>query len=208
VDRESQSGIVYVLTNPAMPGLVKIGKTARNSVDARLNELYSTGVPVPFECVYAAKVIDESKVERAFHLAFGPYRLNPKREFFQIEPEQAITLLELMAEENVTPDLQREADAVDIEAKEASKRLISRRPSLNFMEMGIPIGAELQFVQPDYEKAIVASERKILFRDEESSLTAATQVLLGNEYSVRPAPYWMYQGRSLREIYDSTYSYC
>ena len=61
------AGIVYVLTNPAMPGLVKIGKTARDSIDARLNELYSTGVPVPFECAFAARVIDEAKVESAFH---------------------------------------------------------------------------------------------------------------------------------------------
>ena len=47
-----ETGIVYVLTNPAMPGLVKIGKTSRSSVKGRLRELYSTGVPVPFECVF------------------------------------------------------------------------------------------------------------------------------------------------------------
>ena len=78
-------GIVYVLTNPAMPGIVKIGKTTRG-VSARLNELYSTGVPLPFRCAYAARVEDESKVERAFHQAFGPDRINPRREFFDIEP--------------------------------------------------------------------------------------------------------------------------
>ncbi|MFO7629708.1 MAG: GIY-YIG nuclease family protein [Prochlorococcaceae cyanobacterium] len=38
-------GIVYVLTNPAMPAMAKIGKTVRG-MDARLNELYSTGVPL------------------------------------------------------------------------------------------------------------------------------------------------------------------
>ena len=63
------NGIVYVLTNPAMPGMVKIGKTARESVEARLNELYSTGVPLPFECVYAARVVNETEVEQAFHQA-------------------------------------------------------------------------------------------------------------------------------------------
>ena len=72
-------GIVYVLTNPAMPGLVKIGKTARESVETHFTELYSTGVPVPFECAYAARVIDEATLEQAFHAAFGPYRLNPTR---------------------------------------------------------------------------------------------------------------------------------
>jgi hypothetical protein len=42
----TSEGIVYVLTNPAIPGMVKIGKTCRG-MDARLNELYSTGVPSP-----------------------------------------------------------------------------------------------------------------------------------------------------------------
>ena len=41
-------GTVYVLTNPAMPGMVKIGKTTRD-VTHRLKDLYSTGVPLPFE---------------------------------------------------------------------------------------------------------------------------------------------------------------
>ena len=67
-------GIVYVLTNPAMPGMVKIGKTGRE-VELRLNDLYTTGVPLPFECEYAARVLDMDKVEKAFHNAFGPYRL-------------------------------------------------------------------------------------------------------------------------------------
>lgn len=47
-------GYVYVLSNPCMPGIVKIGKTTR-SVEDRANELYQTGVPEPF------------KVEEFFH---------------------------------------------------------------------------------------------------------------------------------------------
>ena len=42
--------IVYVLTNPAMPGLVKIGMTDRDDVQRRMSDLYTTGVPLPFEC--------------------------------------------------------------------------------------------------------------------------------------------------------------
>ena len=56
-------GIVYVLTNAAMPKMVKIGRTG-NDIDQRLSQLYSTGVPLPFECAYAAKVADMDKVEK------------------------------------------------------------------------------------------------------------------------------------------------
>lgn len=48
----SDLGTVYVLTNPAMPGLVKIGKTARDD-NTRIAELYITGVPVPFNIDFA-----------------------------------------------------------------------------------------------------------------------------------------------------------
>ena len=205
MNTSTSAGIVYVLTNPAMPGLVKIGKTTRGSIDARLNELYSTGVPVPFECAFAARVTDEAKVESAFHRAFGPYRLNPKREFFQIEPEQAIALLELMADEDVTPALQQEADAVDVEAKDAANRLKARRPNLNFIEMGIPVGSELRFYQAPHETVMVVSGRRVEFRGEETSLTAATRDVLGISYSVNPSQYWSFQGRSVHDIYNETY---
>ena len=36
-----------------MPKLVKIGKTGRG-VETRLNDLYTTDVPLPFEFTYAA----------------------------------------------------------------------------------------------------------------------------------------------------------
>ena len=98
-------GSVYVLTNPAMPNMVKIGKTTRD-VELRLADLYSTGVPLPFECEYAAKVKDLDKTEKAFHTAFEPSRVNRKREFFNINPEQAIAVLSLMAIEDVTLGIQ------------------------------------------------------------------------------------------------------
>ena len=101
-------GTVYVLTNPAMPGMVKIGKTTRD-VSFRLADLYSTGVPLPFECEYAALVKDVDETEKAFHIAFHPNRVNPRREFFNIKSEQAIILLKQMAIEDVTPLVQEKA---------------------------------------------------------------------------------------------------
>lgn len=80
--QEENKGIVYLLTNECMPGIVKIGMTSRADMDNRLKELYTTGVPQPFECVYACKVDCFKELEQALHEAFEPQRINPNREFF------------------------------------------------------------------------------------------------------------------------------
>ena len=201
-------GIVYVLTNPAMPKMVKIGRTG-NDVDTRLSQLYSTGVPLPFECAYAARVADMDKVEKAFHNAFGPYRVNPKREFFSIEPEQAIGLLDVMKLEDVTPEVQLEAEQVDVEGNTAATKFtrLRSKPKLNYLEMGIELNSALVFIDG---KTIckVLNERKVLFKDVPWSLTALTKELLGvpGKSIGGPAKYWTYQSKSLSEIYRETYS--
>ena len=72
-----------------MSGMVKIGMTTRDTVEARMKELFNTSVPLPFECEYACKVSACEKVEKALHIAFQPYRIHTRREFFKINPEQA-----------------------------------------------------------------------------------------------------------------------
>ena len=196
-------GIVYVLTNPAMPGLVKIGKTARKDLNKRLVELYGTGVPVPFECVFAGKVDDHGKVEDALHNAFGPYRYNPRREFFAIEADQAIALLDLLVSEEVTTQVSDEAERVDPQSKQARDKL--RRPNFNFTEMEVPEGGELVFVRGGEHRCRVVDERRVEYDGEVSSLTALTTRLLGAPRNVAPLPHWLYDGRKLSDIYNETY---
>ena len=200
-------GIVYVLTNPAMPGIVKIGKTTRE-VGARLEELYSTGVPLPFECAYAARVSDETKVELAFHQAFGPYRVNPRREFFDIAPEQAIALLELMAVEDVTPALQEEADKVDVEAKASAEKLKrSRRPPINYLECGIPAGSILVYMGDAEKTCKVVDGRRVEYQGEIISISKLTAEFRGVPgRAVNGPAYWTYDGRSLSEIYEEIFT--
>ena len=60
-------GIVYLLTHPSIPCFVKIGMTTRDNVEARIKEVYVTGVPAPFERQYACKVAvsDCATIEKA-----------------------------------------------------------------------------------------------------------------------------------------------
>ncbi len=196
--------VVYVLTNPAMPGFVKIGKTLLEDVSQRLAQLYTTGVPFPFVLAFACKVPNADEVERALHRAFAPYRANPKREFFNIEAEQAIAILKLLHVQDATAEIERLPSTIPAEELEAGKQYTARRPNLNFKEMGIPTGSVLHFVEGD-ASVTVSGDKKVMLDGEEMSLTAATRQLLGLEYSVAPGPYWTYDGKLVRAIYEETY---
>ena len=95
--------IVYVLKNEAMPDLVKIGRTAQADISARMSQLYNTSVPLPFDLVYAKLVKDSAELEAALHTAFGPDRLNPRREFFKINEEQVVSILKIIEGIDVKP---------------------------------------------------------------------------------------------------------
>ena len=131
--------IVYALTNPAMPGFVKIGMTDGADVQARMNTLYSTGVPFPFECAIAWEIEgkEAEEIETALHTAFGPNRVNPSREFFEIDPEQVQALLRVMPGRDVTPRPRvavGEAGDEDREAASEYKERRTRTDELQFLE--------------------------------------------------------------------------
>ncbi len=146
-------------------------------------------------------------MERAFHTAFGPYRINPSREFFEIEDEQAIALLELMCIENVTPQVNEELNSkVDEASKSAGKEYArKKRPPFDFIEMNIPIGSFLQAINFN-ETCEVVTNKKVLFRGEEVSLTRATKIILDNDYNVAPGPHWTFEGKRIRDYYNETYA--
>jgi hypothetical protein len=97
-------GWVYVLTNEAMPGLVKIGFSMKDPT-IRAQDLYKdpkigalAGVPMPFTVFYKALVVNAYKVERAVHKELECDRINIEREFFRCDPFDAIECIREHAE--------------------------------------------------------------------------------------------------------------
>ena len=206
--KETNYGIVYLLTNPVMPGLVKIGMTTRNDLDVRMRELYTTGVPVPFECQYACEVNprDCAKIEKALHKAFAPNRINANREFFQIQVDQAKAILELFHHEDITTDVSHEIENdLTADDRAATLKVQKHRPPLNFYQMGMQKGDILAWKDDPSITVSIYSDRKVLYNGEEIALSALTRDLRGAKYYVAPTSYWTYNDRPLSEIYDETY---
>lgn len=193
-------GIVYALINEAMPGLVKIGISS-NTVEMRKDQLYfgCSGVPLPFECVYACKVKDYKKAEKALHVVFAPDRINPNREFFKIEIERVIAILELLGPNNAKREIEEELDR-DVSSEEIkSREKMKKRAAFNFEKMGIPIGTKLSFTKDSSIKIEVVKNNKVKYNGNIMSLTAATRQFI--PYVVHPTPYWIYEDEKLSDIW-------
>jgi T5orf172 domain len=85
-------GYIYVLSNPAMGALLKVGFT-RSSVEKRAAELSgATGVPSPFVVEYFQLTDDVEAVERLVHEALP--RVSENREFFAVPVHEAIAAIQ------------------------------------------------------------------------------------------------------------------
>lgn len=86
--RRVGAGWIYALSNPFIPGLLKIGFTSRTP-EARAWELYEgrggsgTGVPGPFSVELKERVGNTDAAESFVHQKLHEYRVNQYREYFQ-----------------------------------------------------------------------------------------------------------------------------
>jgi hypothetical protein len=91
------SGFLYILSNPNMPGLVKVGKTTRDPSNRVEKLSAASGVPTTFMVVHhqpvkdchAAKLWVHSELERR------GYRPNADREFFMAPTQEVVELINL-----------------------------------------------------------------------------------------------------------------
>jgi len=82
-------GFSYVLSNPAMPGMVKVGYTTAQG-EARDKELNSTAVPLPYTVEFGALTSFPREVTTRAHQMLDARRVAPDREFFQVAAHLAV----------------------------------------------------------------------------------------------------------------------
>lgn len=87
---------IYILSNPSIPGLVKIGFTKEKPLN-RMKQINSdTGVAEDFKLEYAFPCFNAHSLEREIHkyLNESGFRINPRKEFFNISVGEAISVVE------------------------------------------------------------------------------------------------------------------
>lgn len=134
---EDARGFVYVLSNPAIPGYLKIGHTKANPFE-RAQQLYTTGVPEPFRVECAWYVVDSRATERAIHGLLSSHRDPGRaREFFRIPLDQAAPLIEREIAKALVPEVYSRSDSAVallnqslLRAKELEQEVQSLRDEL------------------------------------------------------------------------------
>jgi TPR repeat protein len=113
-----ESGFVYILLNPSMPGLLKIGMTTRDTEERVLELSSSTGVPTPFILAYKRHFANCKLAEEKMHLLLDEYRVSSSREFFKLEPHEAINMLMSIPDEETASALQLVTETQPSDLKE------------------------------------------------------------------------------------------
>lgn len=196
-----KKGYIYIMTNEFMPNIIKIGKTT--DLQKRLNDLYKTSVPAPFQLEYAVEVEDCDKIERLIHDDYDKDRINPKREFFKLEVENAISMLKLTGGKEVTINMYDKT--VDEEGKEirsdAFRNKAPKMPSTNFEILKLPPNTILNLARDEKVTCKVVDNKKVEYNGKIYSLSDLTIQLFkekfgSNSNHMNGYRYWKYNDQT------------
>lgn len=82
-------GWIYVMSNPAMPGMVKVGFSGQDPLK-RAKELDGTGTPLSFVVEYDVLVLHAHALEQRIHKRLSRVRQRDSREWFGCSVAAAI----------------------------------------------------------------------------------------------------------------------
>lgn len=194
-------GYIYIMTNPCLKDMVKIGYAT--NVEERRKQLSTTALPYEYE-IYAtyetSGKLEDKKLHKLIDNLNPDLRVSKNREFFVMSAEDAYELLESIATISGSQDkLKRVANLSSKQNDEARKK----KPAVNFAKCNIPVGAELVFIEDPTVKVIVESERKVSYNNEITSLSAVAGRIKGVKAIAGPS-YFTYKGKLVCDIAKET----
>ena len=195
-------GYIYIMTNPCLHDMVKIGYAT--NVEDRRKQLSTTALPYDYE-IYAtyetSGSLEDKKLHKLIDTLNPDLRVSKNREFFIMSAEDAYILLEAIATISGSLDkLKRINNIIDNNTFNHNKTI---RPAIDFFKCNIPIGAELIYIGDPTIKVTVESNRKVLYNDEITSLSAIVGKLKGVK-SVQGTSFFTYNGKLITEIAEET----
>jgi hypothetical protein len=194
-------GFVYILTNEAMPGYIKIGLTKQNDVAKRVKQLDTTATPLPFECYFAARVPDCARLERTLHFVFGDKRARTNREFFTADRDVVKAIIELVALKDVSPS---DAEQAITPAQRLEINAVRSSEPRTLSGLGIAPGTVLTFTKDETITCQVVGDRTVEFRGDVMSLSRAAinavQSLGYKWQTVAGFNYWALGGVKLSDM--------
>lgn len=121
------------MSNPMYKGIYKVGQT-KNDVSIRKNQLYTTGVILPFKIEFVKELSNFKEKENVLHDILSKYgkRINPKREFFEIPLDEIYKLFELLEGTFIDINDDNEEDSVLNEDEDEDEFLPCRDTSKVF----------------------------------------------------------------------------
>ena len=105
-------GWVYVISNDAMPGLVKVGFSSKDP-DLRASELNHTGSPHPYIVDYEVLTEHPRDIEQRVHRKLSEHREG--REWFRCTPEFAVSAVQQIVGDGAIVESFKRADRLKAE---------------------------------------------------------------------------------------------
>lgn len=168
-------GRVYILSNKAMPGLLKIGYTM-NTVEGRVKELSSaTGVPSEFFIEYQVECRDAAGVEALVHESLHNSRHNNSREFFSISLADAVDVIRKHTNEIIDEEI---VGYIYSSKPAVTFYLVRVNSSKNIFRVGLVKG-NADFLTTDEFKSLVID----LYNHFDSNFFYDCEVIQSNEFT-------------------------
>lgn len=174
-------GYVYILVNESLkPGYLKIGRTTR-SPQQRAGEIsVGTGVPSAYKVAYQVKVPDCQEAERAIHERLAEYRVSNNREFFSVELEKAVSVVDRVAQKMCREDL--ETQSAITASRETKIRHLQRQVE-ELSQREIHLRQQLISDTVEHQNKVTHLQREVAFLREDLSTATASRDLMQDKLS-------------------------